>query len=240
MYIFSFDIWNTLIENKSYKKERMAIIKHCLLNYGFTFSDNEIANSYNGLEELFSIYKVKHIYKFLPVNMRLKYILQKLNVKLQDSLIKDITAAFEIPVLINPPKLLVDPKRFNELRSKAYLGIISDTGFTSGNTIRKLLQNHGIILDNITYQLFSDEIGYNKPDIRIYNPIINNRFNVRTQDIYHVGDNFETDIIGARNANIMPIYIKKDNIIRCNKNNVIFANTIEDAIIYLSLLPEKE
>lgn len=239
MYIFSFDIWNTLIENKSYKKERIAIIKHFLADLGFKFTDDEIVNSYNELKVLFAEYKAKYKYRFIPVDIRLKYILSKLNVNFHDSLLKVLINALEIPVLLSPPKLLVDPNKFNNLCSKAYLGIISDTGFTSGNTIRKIIQKQGILLDNITFQLFSDEVGYNKPDIRIFTPIINNKLNVRVQDIYHVGDNFETDIVGARNANIKPIYINSSNSISCNEDNIILMGTSADAINYLDLLQEK-
>ena len=55
----------------------------------------------------------------------------------------------------------------------------------------------------------SEEIGYQKPDIRFFQTVLD-RLNASPSECLVIGDNFQTDIQGAQNANIRAVFYKNN------------------------------
>jgi FMN phosphatase YigB (HAD superfamily) len=81
------------------------------------------------------------------------------------------------------------------------LAIISDTIFSPGKNLRKLLEGAGM-LPYFDHFVFSDELGNSKPHPRVFQSVAD-VFNIEMKDIVHIGDRPHNDIggphaVGAR------------------------------------------
>lgn len=87
--------------------------------------------------------------------------------------------------------------------------MISDTGFTTVDTIRKVLQDYSIV-EYFEYGLFSEIVGFNKPNKSMYLPIINNEYGIDSSKIVHIGDQYDTDVVIAKSVNVNSIFLNND------------------------------
>lgn len=74
----------------------------------------------------------------------------------------------------------------------------------------------------------SEEIGYQKPDIRFFQAVLD-RLNASPSECLVIGDNFQTDIQGAQNANIRAVFYKNnaDLPLYCEFMGQIIENLVE-------------
>ena len=85
------------------------------------------------------------------------------------------------------------------------LGLLSNgDSFSQHNKIRKV----GIedLFDEV---IVSGDLGIDKPDRKIFD-IMTERLGVKNEECMMVGDVFSSDILGARNAGILPVWIVTD------------------------------
>jgi putative hydrolase of the HAD superfamily len=87
------------------------------------------------------------------------------------------------------------------LHGKYPLAIISDTIFSPGTNLRKLLDGAGM-LPYFDHFVFSDELGNSKPHPRVFESVAD-AFSIDVKDIVHIGDRPHNDIggphaVGAR------------------------------------------
>jgi putative hydrolase of the HAD superfamily len=82
------------------------------------------------------------------------------------------------------------------LRGRYRLGVISDTIFSPGRVLKQLLAHYGL-LDCFDGFIFSDEIGFAKPDLRVYTAAAQ-MLGVTPEEIVHIGDREEKDITGPQ------------------------------------------
>lgn len=87
------------------------------------------------------------------------------------------------------------------LHGKHKLAIISDTIFSPGKNLRKLLEGAGM-LPYFDHFVFSDELGNSKPHPRVFESV-GTAFDIDIKDIVHIGDRPHNDIggphmVGAR------------------------------------------
>ncbi len=96
-----------------------------------------------------------------------------------------------------------------------HLGMISNMG-TSGLSLSKEMGLNKIIDLSIT----SQDAGFTKPDIRIFQFALKH-LNLQAQEAIFIGDQIESDILGAENAGLLPILIDRDinhpNFSRCHR-----------------------
>lgn len=78
------------------------------------------------------------------------------------------------------------------------IGLICDTGFSSGRVVRELLEEQGIA-GSIDVFCFSDEVGVPKPGNEIFAKALA-ELGVRPPEAVHVGDLKRTDIAGAHDV----------------------------------------
>jgi putative hydrolase of the HAD superfamily len=104
------------------------------------------------------------------------------------------------PSLTAPATLNADaPKILQQLCERDLkIGLICNTGRGPGHALRELMRREGV-LDYFDITIFSDEVGYGKPDTRIFLTAAK-MLGLRPSDILHIGDNVENDIRGAQGA----------------------------------------
>jgi putative hydrolase of the HAD superfamily len=91
------------------------------------------------------------------------------------------------------------------LKDKYTLSIISN-GFVEVQYIK--LRRSGL-LPYFDFIFLSEEIGYQKPDPRFFQVVLE-KLNAKNTECLVIGDNFQTDIQGAQNAQIKAILYQKE------------------------------
>jgi putative hydrolase of the HAD superfamily len=98
----------------------------------------------------------------------------------------------------------------------ATLSILSNTGFITGKTLRQVL--HNLKISHYTkFDIFSDEVGLSKPNVKIFEIMIEKTKQLHNgyilnHQIVHVGDNDYADFKGAMWSGIGAIHIKNGNL----------------------------
>ena len=98
----------------------------------------------------------------------------------------------------NPGPTLIDgaAETVERLAKRYRLGVISDSGLSSGKTLREFLRRDGL-LDYFTCLSFSDEVGVSKPHRQIFQVTLN-CLNAQSHEAVHLGDLIHSDIAGAK------------------------------------------
>lgn len=83
--------------------------------------------------------------------------------------------------------------------------LLSNTGFIQGRTLRKLMTQWG--WDTLfAFQLYSDETGCSKPDVQMFNRMLDKAAMLHTDlapgEVWHLGDNQIADVQGAQRLGI--------------------------------------
>ncbi|MFX1417723.1 MAG: HAD family hydrolase [Promethearchaeota archaeon] len=202
----TFDLWNTIFANEYYSNSRLNYFIQFLAKNQISFSPNELKDSFNSAFQLSDInleeIDCRHIY----TRDRILDILNSLKINLSKLQIKRIENSFEKIMLKNPPHLKIGVNEtLRELSEDYNIGLISNTGITPGHIIKKIFKRYDIE-KYFQQTLFSDETGFYKPSPVMFNTILRH-FNCKPQNAIHIGDILETDIKGAKNCNMLTIWI---------------------------------
>jgi putative hydrolase of the HAD superfamily len=208
----SFDFWNTLyVDDKILQRHecRVEFLIDLLNKNGFNKSRSDIADSLKYASEKFDfIWEKEH--RTLKAEEGLKFALSELGVILPPEDFGIASKFFEEIILEFPPSLIEGVKEAIPILSKKYLlGITSDTGYSPGRILRKILENDGL-LKYFRALTFSDETGFSKPNIKAFLNTIN-ILGVKPEETIHIGDIDRTDIIGAKSIGMKTVlYIGKN------------------------------
>ena len=100
-------------------------------------------------------------------------------------------------------------------KSGATFSLLSNTGYITGKTLRKVLALYG--LDNyFDFQLYSDEAGMSKPNPEFLKTMLNNidiynpGKDIPLKNIVHVGDNPKNDMLAADAIGISSLLINSN------------------------------
>lgn len=109
----------------------------------------------------------------------------------------------------------------NALKNKYDLGLLSN-----GNSYPERCGLEGIF----QFVIFSQDYGFEKPDVRIFQ-IALDKAGCSREELLHVGDSFENDIMGARNAGIQSVWLN-----RHEKRNLTDSNADHEVLSLSELL----
>ena len=115
------------------------------------------------------------------------------------------------------------------LKDKYTLSIISN-GFVEVQYIK--LRRSGL-LPYFTHIFLSEEVGYQKPDIRFFQAVLE-KLDAKNTECLVIGDNFQTDILGAQNAKIDAVFYKKDT--EQTYNPSVYATEVNNLIAIKNIL----
>ncbi len=191
----TFDFWETLfMDTPELDRQRNELrcqgLRENLSKLGVEVSIEDIADGFrestSTLEQI--RYIVNHATKNRPILLTDPEVLMRLE------------ESYWSPSLTAPATLNTEaPEVFQRLRERSLkIGLICNTGRGPGHALRELMRREGV-LGYFDATIFSDEIGYGKPDARIFLTAAK-RLGLPPSDILHVGDNIENDVRGAQSA----------------------------------------
>lgn len=206
----SFDVWNTLIEpNPEFARHRNAYLAR-----QFNLTVEHVADCYTFVKrELDKI--TPHLPLARTVHQSYESLLQTLGVNgwyatVVRQTIERIFAEHPPTVMLSAPHLI---KQLNERGYKVSIG--SNTSLTSGHITMPFCEQN---IGQFAFGVFSDIIGFKKPDARFFDHITDQVALVWsngeqqpvcfTNEILHVGDNYECDFQGSRAIGMQSLHFK--------------------------------
>ncbi len=204
----TFDVWNTLLADISYVEPRTRYLAKILSEAEVKVDMEKIVEAYHLSHNYSHIKSKMENYRYVSIEERVNYILEKLGVHIPRRLKMDVIEKFKVTAVSNPPSLTEDAETvIKSLSHKYALGIICDTGMTPGAVLREILRRKGI-LKYFKVTVFSDETGYNKPHRVMFEKAVKG-LNVAPKEALHVGDLLETDVKGAKAMGMISVWLNR-------------------------------
>lgn len=210
---FSFDLWLTLIKSHpEFKNKRNLLFKDFF----------EIDCSINKLAEVIRYYDLlcNNINEKTGLNFdtfEIYYlILNALNVNIDEIGTDKLTQFYDETELLfmNFKPDLIDSKIqiiFKQIIEQGKtINVLSNTAFIKGVTLRKVLE-HYELNPYFSFQIFSDEEGFSKPNPAIFQLVYNEilKFkSIEKKEVLHIGDNKIADYNGALNFGFDGLLLK--------------------------------
>jgi putative hydrolase of the HAD superfamily len=200
----SFDLWLTLIKsNPQFKNKRDLLFKEYFAIDKSIEDISAVIRKYDILtntinEKVGRNFDTYEIYYLM---------LEALDVDIDAITTKELGAFYnhtEDLLEEHKPILLSDtiPEMLSSLKQEGItLNILSNTAFIKGSSLRKIMSHYGIG-DLFSFQAYSDETGFSKPGIGMYNYAYENILkigDIQKNEVLHVGDNPVSDYNGAMN-----------------------------------------
>jgi putative hydrolase of the HAD superfamily len=202
----TFDLWETLIFDRPEKDEergrmRCQGIRDTLETLGISLNIDDVKRGYD--QSASQMQNVWDRNREVPTFEQIRLILElaglpNARIPTDTISVQRLVDAYVDPVVKLPPPLGEDVvDALEDVRAlDAKIGLISNTGRAPGDALRQMLQEYGV-LKYFDVTVFSNEIGFRKPDPRIFKQALT-ELDVSPSRAVHVGDNPETDFNGAR------------------------------------------
>ena len=203
----TFDLWDTVFINDSDEAKRKSAGKPIK-----SVERRQLVRDYVGKESPVSFELVNCVYSAVDaaykkvwydyhvtwtVAERLQLVLKGLNTTLPKSEISELVRLHEEMELEFRPDFVPGVhEALSELSEKYKLAVISDTIFSPGRTLRKLLADEGL-LDMFDVFIFSDEIGCSKPESKVFHAA-SDGLGIELNELIHIGDREHNDILGPK------------------------------------------
>jgi len=211
----TFDLWDTIIVDDSDEPKRAAkglSSKHLtrrervreFLEKHEPITRELVDTSYAATDAAFRKVWYDHSYTW-SVDERLEIVLKGLGRTLPPGEMAELVRLHEEMELEVQPDITPGiVEALKGLHGKYKLGVISDTIFSSGRVLRKLLQANNIE-QYFDVFIFSDEVGCSKPDPRAFKAAAKG-LGVDVTKIVHIGDRDAKDIKGPQSLGAKGIY----------------------------------
>jgi len=201
----TFDFWGTLYRSaKTNNSNRTKVVQKAINKAGLAaIPDEEIIDA---IKETWKgwVYVWKNEHRTWGATEWLDSVQTLLNFQLPDDVRPYVLQELEDVVLDGNTQAIAGVmEMIPELAKQYRLGIISDTGVTSGRTLSKLLERDGI-LKHFTSLVFSDEVNSSKPASVPFQTALE-KLSALPQQAVHVGDLRRTDVAGANNFGMWSI-----------------------------------
>jgi len=217
---FSFDLWLTLIRSNPNFKEKRAEFFHQRFNYKNLPLD-DVKRIFRQVDVMCNLINEK-TGKNIDADEMYLMVLSMINdgdSRVWSIDIQQLCTDMEMLLFEHLPMVYCDRtldvlSRLKQ-ETNATIGILSNTGFIRGVTLRKVLNQIGI--DRyIDFQLYSDEAGMSKPNTQFFKMMLDQLSAHHTQidlnRVIHIGDNAIADIGGANAVGLQSCLINSNNI----------------------------
>jgi putative hydrolase of the HAD superfamily len=202
----TFDLWDTLVYMRNYGEFRLLALNRLLMVNGIFLDDDELNEAYMaGWRHSSHVIRTegnRHVQTAEIVDRVLS------EVGLVDPPNRDeIVRMYEEAVLMDPPRLKEGvTETLAALHGRYRLGLVSVTGVSAGRLMRGILERQRV-LGCFEALAFSDEVGYVKPDPRLFMAALE-ELGVEPEKAAHVGDSVKSDVFGAKNAGMKTVWLK--------------------------------
>jgi putative hydrolase of the HAD superfamily len=201
----TFDLWDTVFLDDSDEPKRRAAGRppkaterrqhvHEFLNKYQATSRELVDAVYDAADAAFrKVWHDQHV--TWTVRERLEIVLKGLHRELPENDLAGLIKLHEEMELEFRPDFVPGVQTaLNKLCGKYKLGVISDAIFSPGRCLRTLLRDEGL-LDCFDIFIFSDELGYSKPEPRVFAAACK-AMELEPAEIVHIGDREHNDILG--------------------------------------------
>lgn len=219
----SLDLWNTLlVSNYKFSIDRINYLQ----NHYFSGFEKEIIDE--KIENIGMEADKINMKNGISISSEKMYndLLRKENIIIKKDELTKLYEDLEIEFLNNIPNLMYDLDKitncFENLKSNGFtLNISSNTAFIKGKTLLKVLKKIKIH-KYFDFFIFSDEIDCSKPSKKFFDHLIHkcSQLNLNKNNILHIGDSLEADIVGANQSGI-----KSKHIIKKQQDLIIYLNS---------------
>lgn len=204
----TFDFWDTLYKIPKHEgvfKHRVAVFQEALRATGHEVDTESIREAFYDCWQYANHYQIECGLDLTPRG-HLEFVLRQLGIDLG---MADWKKAYQAYTTIRrecPPPLNDGVREVLPVLASRYkLGVICNTGVSPGILLRELMQKDGI-LDYFTVTVFSDEVRWAKPNIKIFEHTLE-KLGVLGSEAAHVGDNSATDVVGAKAAGMTAVWL---------------------------------
>ena len=211
----TFDLWQTLLLDRPEvgrvrSQARLDGTRDALLKVGELHDAERINTAYRNCARRCQEIReeLKDISFGEQVDIFVDGISPGLGSRLSESTLQEIATAYGDSFFVHPP--IPHPDGVAVLRSVKEMGfrigLISNTGMTPGVSFRRFLAEHGMLefFDTLT---FSDEVKVAKPACEIF-LITLRALDATPSQAIHVGDHFQTDVMGAKQCGLKTVWIE--------------------------------
>ncbi len=195
----TFDFWNTLYKAAPYA---FALRRQLMFEI---FARNHIDVDVEQVDAAEDVARKewnriwREEYRTPPAADWVRWMLDELLITLPPADFDALADYFDRSLLdADPGPTLIDgaAEAVQRLAQRYRLGVISDSGLSTGKTLRYFLKRDGV-LDCFTCTAFSDEVGVSKPHRRIFQFTLD-RLGAQPHEAVHIGDLIHSDITGAK------------------------------------------
>ncbi|RFZ84074.1 HAD family hydrolase [Mucilaginibacter terrenus] len=218
---YSFDLWLTLIKSNPAFKPARARYFHQHYN-SYNKSEEEIAGIFRQVDLMCNAVNEK-TGKNVDADEMYLMVINFINdgkLDLDDIDLLKVLADMDDLLFSHPPVMYSDVT-FDTLshlkqNSGATFSLLSNTGYITGKTLRKVLALYGLN-DFFDFQLYSDEAGLSKPNPEFFTVMLKNidicnaGKSVPLTGIIHIGDNPKNDVKPADLLGIKSLLINSNN-----------------------------
>lgn len=206
--IISIDFWNTIVDGRTNGEKRnevrLAALSSLAAKSGKRIDPTALKLAYKKASEQFDAVWLGE-QRTLTTTELVEIVLLALDISALPNEIEALAKVYAESLWDGPPSLAVGIKPALQALAENYdLGIISDTMYSPGTVLRVFLEREGI-LKYFKAFVFSDEVGFSKPDIRAFESIKKQLDSPSSEKAYHIGDLQKTDVKGANNAGYVSI-----------------------------------
>lgn len=207
----TFDLWNTLFSDRDYSDHRVGYVSDALRALNVERTPHEIREAYISAADLGRSVSRAVGHRHFTNQERLGHILGHLDIELPEDARSSLIVRFENAIWENTPALKEGASETLEaLHDRYTVGMISDTGITSGRVIRRVLDELGV-LGFFSSTIFSDEVGLCKPNGLVFERALM-KLGVKPSEAVHVGDLLRTDVAGAKGTGMTAVWIRGEGV----------------------------
>lgn len=184
----TFDLWDTLVYTRNYGEFRLPALNNLLMVNGVLLDEDELNEAY-----MTGWRHSRHVIR-AEGNRHVQ------TAEIVDRMLSEVG-------LVDPPGLKEEAtETLAALHGRYRLGLVSVTGVSAGRLMRGILEKQGV-LAYFEALAFSDEVGYVKPDPRLFMAALE-ALGVEPGKAVHVGDSVKSDVLGAKYAGMKTVWLK--------------------------------
>lgn len=206
--IISIDFWNTLVDgraNATIRNDiRLSALKKLAGKYDQSIDAERLKRAYKTASDSFDRIWLGE-QRTLKTAELVALVLAELDIPASNEEIVELSKVYAESLWEGPPSIADGAKEaIAKLAEHFDLGIISDTMYSPGSVLRVFLDREGL-LRHFSAFVFSDEVGYSKPDQRAFDSIREQLSSESAEIAYHIGDLQKTDVKGANNSGFVSL-----------------------------------
>ncbi len=202
----TFDFWNTLYKAASYAHPlRRRFLFDLFAKHQIEVSPEQV-DAAEGVARRFWNKAWREEYRTPSAAEWVRVMLAELLIDLPLADFDALATCYDRSLLdADPGPTLIDGARetIERLAGRYRLGVISDSGLSTGRTLREFLIRDQLI-DYFVQLTFSDEAGVSKPHPRIFHLTLD-CLGVQPHEAVHIGDLTRSDIAGAKGVGMYAV-----------------------------------